>query len=721
METLSYTEMKMKDPSLPVSALYLLVPPLRLVSAAMLQVVLQQDVLHYGKLEEFVSVVTKAVPDLLSDSQWTQLTLGLQEREGSPVGFGSKTDAALQAVFWELLSRLEQLLPVPDLRQTVSWLSAAPSVLEDCMQSISNSQQLKTVLRHHRSLGCLNRTALSSMDECPPVSSMSCPHFERDSTKPTDTSRQSDYMSDFRTFLSATTSEIKAESLADSAYCTGLEPRSSLNRCEAMEKSVEKTGCLMSQEENILINMKLEDEDDGEGQSVKLERVDGARDEVRLRMEEEAKRDEQEEEDVTRQGVRKKNEGKSEGNPREVDPRQHPEKVHPEEYSRALSSGGNEARKPLPNAHKHPEPPKTLPTPTTSHTGTQGAHVCSQCGKGFTTPHNLTRHKRIHEGERPYCCSQCGKSFCELAGLKIHQRTHTGERPYKCSQCEKSFSQLSGFNIHQRTHTGERPYKCSDCGRSFSGLSSLKVHQQTHTGERRYRCSQCGKTFVQLGNLTIHQRTHTGERPHKCPDCGKSFTVLSSLKVHQRTHTGERRYRCSQCGKRFTQLGSLKTHQRTHTGERPYKCSQCEKSFSRLNGLKVHQRIHTGERPYKCSQCGKTFVQLSNLNIHQRTHTGERPYKCSQCGKSFIQSSALTTHQQSHTGLPAYTCSQCGKSFTRLYNLKIHQLTHTGVRPDPCSQCGKSSSRWHKLKMHQHSHTEVCPERDQSQATVPLS
>ncbi|KAJ8362326.1 hypothetical protein AAFF_G00379770, partial [Aldrovandia affinis] len=69
----------------------------------------------------------------------------------------------------------------------------------------------------------------------------------------------------------------------------------------------------------------------------------------------------------------------------EVKLHQHIEKVHPEEYSRSLRSGGNGAENPLPlsSTHQRPTLPKTLPTPTQSHTGTPGAHTCSQCGKSF--------------------------------------------------------------------------------------------------------------------------------------------------------------------------------------------------------------------------------------------------------------------------------------------------------------------------------------------------
>ncbi|KAJ8362328.1 hypothetical protein AAFF_G00379790, partial [Aldrovandia affinis] len=247
----------------------------------------------------------------------------------------------------------------------------------------------------------------------------------------------------------------------------------------------------------------------------------------------------------------------------EVKLHHHIERVHPEEYSRSLRSGENGAENPLPpsSTHQHPTPPKTLPTPTQSHTGTPGAHTCYQCGMGFMSEPLLKKHQRIHTGERPCHCSQCGKSFSTLQHLKQHQRAHTGERPYHCSQCGKSFTQSSSLTVHQRTHTGERPYHCSQCGKSFSTLQHLKQHQRTHTGERPYHCSQCGKSFTQSSSLMVHQRTHTGERPYHCSQCGKSFSTLQQLRQHQQIHTGEHPYHCSQCGKSFTYPSLLVLHQ----------------------------------------------------------------------------------------------------------------------------------------------------------------
>lgn len=55
-------------------------PPLRLVSAAMWKVMQQRDVMHYGKLEEFVTSVSETVPGLLSYRHQAKLSVGLRAR-----------------------------------------------------------------------------------------------------------------------------------------------------------------------------------------------------------------------------------------------------------------------------------------------------------------------------------------------------------------------------------------------------------------------------------------------------------------------------------------------------------------------------------------------------------------------------------------------------------------------------------------------------------------
>ncbi|XP_041728411.1 uncharacterized protein LOC121559033 isoform X3 [Coregonus clupeaformis] len=67
-----------EDGPLPLSSLRLFVPPLRLVSAALWQVVQRRDIMDYGLVEEFVTTVLEVVPDLMSYRERVQLIMGLR-------------------------------------------------------------------------------------------------------------------------------------------------------------------------------------------------------------------------------------------------------------------------------------------------------------------------------------------------------------------------------------------------------------------------------------------------------------------------------------------------------------------------------------------------------------------------------------------------------------------------------------------------------------------
>ena len=62
-----------------------------------------------------------------------------------------------------------------------------------------------------------------------------------------------------------------------------------------------------------------------------------------------------------------------------------------------------------------PTKPKNLPK----------RYGCSVCGKVFSAPAFLRRHRRVHTGERPFECDICGKRFTQAGNLGSHRILHT--------------------------------------------------------------------------------------------------------------------------------------------------------------------------------------------------------------------------------------------------------------------------------------------------------
>ncbi|XP_030004498.1 oocyte zinc finger protein XlCOF6-like isoform X3 [Sphaeramia orbicularis] len=341
---------------------------------------------------------------------------------------------------------------------------------------------------------------------------------------------------------------------------------------------------------------------------------------------------------------------------------------------------------------------------------------CPSCPKTFRRKCLLERHYLCHS--KPHLCSDCGKKFSTVRGLTAHSRRHTGEKPYRCPDCSIDFAYKSTFERHMRRHlddklsdkpadklikavcllcegkftgmTALRKHRCpaltktlvcSICPQTFDCRQSLADHENQHSGEKDFICEICGERFFSLVSLSTHRVTHkwqenccdalglgcsntcilrnhlsqpSGQKLFTCDVCGKGCSHRSALKHHMLTHTGERPYVCETCGKRCGHASALQNHMRVHTGRKPGQrpvCDVCGKTFRCAVNLKYHMSVHTGERPYACEVCGKRFTNPTNLKTHQRLHTGEKPYRCGVCEKAFVQRSEFTKHQRSHIPL----------------------------------------------------------------------
>ena len=87
--------------------------------------------------------------------------------------------------------------------------------------------------------------------------------------------------------------------------------------------------------------------------------------------------------------------------------------------------------------------------------------------------------------EKPHQCpvENCGKRFSRSDELTRHLRIHTGQKPFQCHICLRCFSRSDHLTTHIRTHTGEKPFACEKCGRRFARSDERKRHKKVHDKE----------------------------------------------------------------------------------------------------------------------------------------------------------------------------------------------------------------------------------------------
>ncbi|XP_061611625.1 zinc finger protein 454-like isoform X2 [Phyllopteryx taeniolatus] len=273
----------------------------------------------------------------------------------------------------------------------------------------------------------------------------------------------------------------------------------------------------------------------------------------------------------------------------------------------------------------------------------------------------------------------------------------------KCFICNEQVS--INLQTHIRTHFPDGQYTCLQCNTRFKLFSSLKTHLvrkcydyaqhpvDLRPGHDLYKCDRCEKAFRYNQSLEAHKRTHN---ELYCSVCRKVLKDATTLERHKASHTG---FQCTRCEESFTLFKPLRRHyQHFHKISRPFKCNNCPKTFSRLEYLIRHEWRDTGHLPFQCNVCALRFRGDYDLMSHQRVHTKEKPYLCGECGKTFSQKPNLLRHQRflhsESKNEKKYFCTECETSFKEKGALIQHQRRKhlKELIRHLCPDCGKTLS-----------------------------
>ena len=317
-------------------------------------------------------------------------------------------------------------------------------------------------------------------------------------------------------------------------------------------------------------------------------------------------------------------------------------------------------------------------------------------------------HLGVRHRERPYHGCQWGKKYFQKSNLTRHLKVHNGQKSCDCKECGRTSGSSDSHNRINEIFQEEFARNCMPS----EGVSPEAITDQSPvTGSNEILTD----LHEDQGNINIPQNNDLIDDHSPVNDfldnlqlpspqgseisygnimsvntlvgfLDESIEALQTTKEITHTSPNDQRYRATEVAQSdlFTEhceSGISKYTRVSHENDKSYQYDQCEKSFRLKVTLNEHLKTHYKKHLYKCHQCGKTYKLKIYLMRHMalhcthlKVHHEEISFDCNLCGKTFRKYHQYRWHVKYHNR-GQYRCNVCGVMFTSEHHLGRHLKT----------------------------------------------
>ncbi|XP_064779785.1 zinc finger protein 845-like isoform X2 [Oncorhynchus masou masou] len=753
--------LKEEDGPLPPSSLRLFVPPLRLASAALWQVVQRRDIMDYGLVEEFVTTVLEVVPDLMSYRERVQLIMGLRAQlvlelcRTDHLADPDTIQPHLNRLRSCVITHREKEIPDPEVEASESnFLKLIQSLLEDPIgreHFFQNVYSEEFGLKYDSALQSLVWEFLSRLEKLLPTPTLqqTASWFLPDPSILEDCVQFVCHPEPLKTLLQYQNNTYEYVDTNDQTD-PEIKP-------EPMEEPLPY--------EHMNIQSPASSDNDSEMlpllESDYVKSVEGVHSDGHLNVEILSLQIQGSEEvcihkETTEGDLKHATVDKESARERELDGSFHqpqtdsgltiqkPHSIQQKVQDSSSLSTSCLLRQPTVLLHRldMTDVPLPVSSPTLSPTlrrkrlqMKKGRYQGQRAGWVISPESKRNANgKPPPETEQDSVTSDNDAPKKRKAGRGLEEVTlHHHIKDFHSEECSgqnrEPFDSMPQYSlapdlshvIGQSTRS-KRVKMCSLCRMTFFGAKDLTAHMRSHTEQSPYQCTQCLQSFEHEEDLHKHQQIgcEVATQPEE-----DNMSTASFEEDNMSATSFEDGIEASQPNG-TSPLSPTTSNVRPNPKEfsKARTCHVCQETFQSAYLMRKHLNSKHDQLPYQCCDCGEHFKRKFHLKEHKKLclaassttsnicptpDPSSKARNCSLCNKTFDSPYFMRKHLKSkHDQLP-YQCPGCGGNFQRNFHLKEHKKECLVAKSLlSCSLCDKTFIEASNLTKHMRSHTYQC-------------